>query len=81
MKMCHNWDNVFGQRIGVGNRTKTHYNLPPRKDLAQILRFRAFAALVPLCEQKNSNLSPSSDMSRGGWRNKDTDIAYSGYSK
>eukprot|EP00804_Cyclotella_cryptica_P017943 CCRYP_001299-RA/>CCRYP_001299-RA protein AED:0.01 eAED:0.01 QI:59/1/1/1/1/1/3/1403/1308 len=81
MKMCHNWDNIFGQRIGVGKHTKTHSKPPSRKDLAQILRFRAFAALVPLCEQKNSNLSPSSDMSRGGWRNKDTDIAYSGYNK
>lgn len=77
MKMCSNWDNVFGQRIGVGIHTKTQAKPPSRKDLAQILRFRAFAALVPLCEQKNNNTSAGS--SGGGWRNKDTDIAYSGH--
>jgi hypothetical protein len=78
MKMCSNWDNTYGQRIGVGNHAKVQSKkLPSRKEMSRILRFRAFAALVPLCEQKNT----SSELSRGGWRDKDTDIAYSGCSK
>ena len=80
MKMCSNWDNIFGQKIGVGNHTRTQAKLPSRKDLSQILRFRAFAALVPLCEQKNSNNTVDANSS-GGWRDKDTDIVYSGHSE
>lgn len=77
MKMCSNWDNVFGQKMGVGTHTNTQVKLPcSRKELSQFLRFRAFAALNPLCEQKNNS---SSDGSSGGWRNKDTDIVYSGH--
>lgn len=78
MKMCSNWDNTFGQRIGVGNHTRTQATPPSRKDLARILRFRAFAALVPLCEQKNYNTSEGGSHSRG-WKDKDTDIVYSGH--
>ena len=76
MMMCSNWDNTFGQRIGVGNHTRTQTKLPSRKDLSRIMLFRAYAALVPLCEQKNS-INALEGSSRG-WRDKDTDIAYSG---
>ena len=66
LKMCANWDNTYGDMIGVGKYTTAKTSLPPRKDLAKIMKFHAFAALVPLCAQK------------GGWRDKDTDITYSG---
>lgn len=66
LKMCANWDNTYGDMMGVGKYTTAKTSLPPRKDLAKIVKFHAFAALVPLCAQK------------GGWRDKDTDITYSG---
>ena len=77
LKMCGNWDNKFGDMMGVGKFTKPKTSLPSRKDLAKIMKFRAFAALVPLCNQR---LGPSStaEVTRGGWRDRDTDITYSG---
>ena len=77
LKMCSNWDNTFGHNIGVGKHTKTHAKLPSRKDLAKILQFRAYAAMVPLCAQKVGTTSTST-MTRATWRDKDTDIVYSG---
>ncbi|KAL9182178.1 hypothetical protein ACHAXT_012830 [Thalassiosira profunda] len=76
LKMCANFENKFGDQMGVGKFTKAHAKLPSRKDLAKIVKFRAFAALAPLCEQKVGTAETA--MSRGGWRDKDTDIAYSG---
>mmetsp|Transcript_35205 Transcript_35205/g.75135 ORF Transcript_35205/g.75135 Transcript_35205/m.75135 type:complete len:198 (-) Transcript_35205:34-627(-) len=79
LKMCANWDNNFGDMLGVGKFTKAKTKLPSRKDLASIIKFRAFAALVPLCAQKVGSTSTSAAMTRGGgWRNRDTDITYSG---
>mmetsp|Transcript_12902 Transcript_12902/g.30499 ORF Transcript_12902/g.30499 Transcript_12902/m.30499 type:complete len:1175 (-) Transcript_12902:33-3557(-) len=79
LKICANWENKFGDRIGVGKEhVRTHKApLPPRKDLVKILKFRAFAALTPLCAQKVDS-SIESTTTRGGWRNKDTDITFSG---
>ena len=76
LKMCANWDNVFGQAIGVGSRSCSSTELPSRKDLARILKFRAFAALVPLCSQK---VGTTIDATVGrSWRQRDTDVTYSG---
>ena len=77
LKMVANWDNSFGEWMGVGNFTRAKTKLPSRKDLAKIMKFRAFAALVPLCAQKLGDPSASTSK-RGGWRQKDTDITYSG---
>lgn len=75
LKMCSNWDNVFGQWIGVGKHARAHSKLPSRKDLAKILKFRGFAASVPLCAQK---VGSTDTMTRVSWRDRDTDITYSG---
>jgi hypothetical protein len=77
LKMCSNWDNQFGDVMGVGKGSMAHGKVVARKDLAKILKFRAFAALAPLCYQK-VGISASSAMTRGGWRDRDTDITYSG---
>jgi hypothetical protein len=75
MKMTANWDNVYGQKVGVGVENKVIVDLlPPRKDLIKFLRFRAFAALVPLCSQKLSSASCGASK----WRERDTDVTYSG---
>jgi hypothetical protein len=78
--MCGNWDNTFGDLMGVGKYTTAKTDLPPRKDLAKIMKFRAFAALVPLCAQKvgTSSMTAASTTRGGGWRDRDTDITYSG---
>ena len=80
LKMCSNWDNKFGEQIGVGKFTRAKLKLPPRKDLSKILKFRAFAALNPLCAQKvGSSSTAAIATTREGWRsNRDTDIKYSG---
>lgn len=77
LKMCANWDNVFGQAMGVGMRVSgASTELPSRKDLARILKFRAFAALVPLCSQK---VDTRTNTTAGrSWRQRDTDVTYSG---
>lgn len=77
LKMCANWDNVFGQAMGVGARAvSVTAELPSHKDLARILNFRAFAALVPLCSQKVDSTT-NSTVGRS-WRQRDTDVTYSG---
>jgi GR25 family glycosyltransferase involved in LPS biosynthesis len=79
LSMFANWDNLFGHALGVGVHSKA-VNAPPiaRKDLRQLLRFRAFAAMIPLCTQK-VGISGASSTGRN-WRNRDTDITYSGNS-
>jgi hypothetical protein len=78
LKMCGNWDNIFGQNMGVGVHARsTGGELPSRVDLARILKFRAFAALTPLCHQKVGATALSSTAGRS-WRQRDTDITYSG---
>ncbi len=78
--MCGNWDNKYGDIMGVGKYTTAKSNLPPRRDLAKIMKFRAFTALTPLCAQKvgSSSTSAASLTRGGGWRDRDTDITYSG---
>ncbi len=77
--MCGKWENNFGNMLGIGKFTKTKTKLPSRKDLASIIKFRAFATLVPLCAQKVGSTFTSATMAKGGgWRNRDTDITHSG---
>ena len=82
LKMTSNWDNVFGQRIGVGNVTKPTIDkdlIPSRKDLCMIMKFRAYAAMTPLCSQKLKWSSSSPNEQKGAkWRDRDTDVTYSG---
>ncbi|KAL7545110.1 hypothetical protein ACHAWF_015620 [Thalassiosira exigua] len=37
LKMCENWTNKFGDRLGVGKFAKAKAKLPSRKDLARIM--------------------------------------------
>ena len=74
LKMVSNWDNKFGDNLNVGKKlmSKEKLALPSRKDLTNIMKFRAFAALVPLCAQKTLSSG------QGSWRDRDSDITYSG---
>ncbi len=77
MKMCSNWDNVYGHWIGLGKHARATSKLPSKKDLSKIMKFRAFAALIPLCEQKVGKGGGDASV-RVNWRDRDTDITYSG---
>lgn len=68
---------MYGHGIGVGKHARAMSKLPSRKDLSKIMKFRAFAALVPLCEQKVGKAGGDAGV-RVNWRDRDTDIAYSG---
>lgn len=82
LKMTKNWDNVFGMKLGVGVHAKPNSELPAHKDLCLILQFRAFCALQPLCTQKVRVAAAAGTVvaaSTGrNWRQRDTDIEYSG---
>jgi len=82
MKMMATWDNSFGHRIGIASNTKTQINrnmLPDKKDLKKIMKFRCFAALTPLCSQKVGASTSTSTTDKKRWRQRDTDIIYSGH--
>mmetsp|Transcript_4726 Transcript_4726/g.10035 ORF Transcript_4726/g.10035 Transcript_4726/m.10035 type:complete len:1163 (+) Transcript_4726:108-3596(+) len=78
LKMSANWDNEFGRALGVGRdprapkRSLSDRCTPSLHDLASILKFRAFAALVPLCSQKVASTN---------WRDRDTDVVCSGITR
>jgi hypothetical protein len=79
LKMTQNWENSFGDALGVGShqfRRKADA-APSRKQLGQILEFRAYCALTPLCSQRIENSSGTGTEGRT-WRLRDTDIVYSG---
>ena len=83
LKMTSTWDNKFGHRIGVGHKTKVlidQSQLPSRKELQSIMKFRCFASITPLCSQKlgSSSTISSSEKERVTWRDRDTDITFSG---
>jgi len=84
MQMSSNWENDYGHRMGVGSGHKVSASasmLPSRIELGVVMKFRAFAALTPLCSQKLSwKSTPSSSTVRGTarWRDRDTDVTYSG---
>ena len=75
LRMCDNWENEYGQAIGVGLQPKAVIDVPSRKELGQIMKFRAFCALTPLCSQR---VKASAAPLRRSWRQRDTDIDYSG---
>ncbi|KAL7454882.1 hypothetical protein ACHAWC_006469 [Mediolabrus comicus] len=80
IKLRDNWANRYGEQIGVGKYTKAKYT-PSPKDLSRIMKFRAFAANVPLCSQKQVAAASRATGEAGGnyWRSgKDSDIKYSG---
>ena len=87
LKMTNNWDNSFGVKLGVGIHAKPKpSDFPSTDDLSRILSFRAYCAMPPLCSQK---VRLSTTATTGGavvaptrsgrhWRQRDTDIEYSG---
>ena len=83
LKMTSNWDNILGTAMGVGIQTSPYADAPSRKDLRQILKFRAFCALNPLCSQRVGTVRTSSNSivpwsAPRNWRLRDTDVEYSG---
>ena len=85
MKATSNWENEYGRMIGVGTAPKAKVlaqELTFKKKLETIVKFRVFAALTPLCSQKlawKDSLDGSSsikDISK--WRQRDTDVTFSG---
>ena len=77
LKMMSNWDNIYGQQIGVGVHAQQNTKTPSKKELGKICKFRAFAALVPLCNQK-THLQKLEGVSGRNWRQRDTDVTFSG---
>lgn len=80
LKIVSNWENDYGHRIGVG-KVKAFNDmslLPKRKQLSDIIKFRAFAVLSPLCSQKVAWRNSTSENTLR-WRERDTDITYSGH--
>jgi hypothetical protein len=82
MQATANWENEYGHRIGVGTAPKAKVlldELPPKKELGKIVKFRVFAAITPLCSQKLAwkDSSPAT-RETAKWRQRDTDITYSG---
>jgi GR25 family glycosyltransferase involved in LPS biosynthesis len=80
LTMFANWDNALGHAMGVGVHSKSLNNgdVISRKDLRTALRFRAFAATVPLCSQKVGIANGQSARKSRSWRQRDTDITFSG---
>ena len=54
MIMGSNWENEYGNQVGVGNPPVVGHETPKltRKELKMSLQFRAYCAAVPLCYQK-----------------------------
>jgi len=85
MKATANWENEYGRLIGVGTapKAKVHAEeLTFKRKLGDIVKFRVFAALSPLCSQKLawkedlSGAKKHEEISK--WRHRDTDITFSG---
>ena len=79
LKMCSNWENKLGFEIGVGlAASKARKTNLTRKELISVLKFRCFAALSPLCSQSIGDGELNSEGIKQSWRNRDSDIVYSG---
>ena len=81
LKMTANWDNSFGHKIGVGTSSKVLVEsrmLPNKKNLDELMGFRSFVALTPLCSQKLGWTDSTNNCDKNKWRERDTDITYSG---
>ncbi|GAX25714.1 hypothetical protein FisN_14Lh023 [Fistulifera solaris] len=75
-----NWDNRFGVQVGVGTHGGSGtVQTPSRKELGQILQFRAYCAMKPLVAQRVSTTLSDTRGSNRNWRHfRDSDIEYSG---
>jgi hypothetical protein len=75
-----NWDNRFGVQVGVGTHGGSGtVQTPSRKELGQILQFRAYCAMKPLVTQRVSTTLNDTRASNRNWRHfRDSDIEYSG---
>lgn len=82
MKTAANWENKYGLKVGVGLNAKSRIDglkfLPSRSDLGKFIKFRSFAALTPLCSQKVGLSTSTLILNQNKWRERDTDITYSG---
>lgn len=76
LKMTANFDNAIGTALCVGSQSKPLTDTVSHKDLHQMIRFRAFCARLPLCSQRVA--APGSATLGRSWRQRDTDIVYSG---
>eukprot|EP00549_Striatella_unipunctata_P015236 CAMPEP_0118701920 /NCGR_PEP_ID=MMETSP0800-20121206/17560_1 /TAXON_ID=210618 ORGANISM="Striatella unipunctata, Strain CCMP2910" /NCGR_SAMPLE_ID=MMETSP0800 /ASSEMBLY_ACC=CAM_ASM_000638 /LENGTH=397 /DNA_ID=CAMNT_0006602977 /DNA_START=90 /DNA_END=1283 /DNA_ORIENTATION=- len=71
MRMCANFENVYGEGLGVGIKTSSSCTFLPRRALVKVLKFRAYCAKSPLVSQEMWS-------QRTNWRERDSDIEYSG---
>jgi len=80
IKLRDNFANRYGDSIGVGKHARATSVLSS-KDLSKIMKFRAFAAKVPLCTQKQVAAESKATKGGGSWRSakRDSDVVYSGY--
>ncbi len=88
MILTSNWENEFGHRMGVGDAPQngSDYLRPvlSRKEIRLCVRFRAYCASVPLCDQKVRTATATGasashrDKPFQNWRLRDSDIVYSG---
>ena len=93
MILTSNWENDYGQRIGVGyvpsKEGPINHAQPPtmsRKEIRECLQFRAYCASVPLCDQKVGTTTATGASATKenynkplqNWRFRDSDIVYSG---
>ena len=70
-----------GQQGHESGSPQQHPNpIIAHKDLCQILNFRAFCAMQPLCSQRVMMMGSTGTVvtSSRSWRQRDTDIEYSG---
>ena len=88
MILTSNWENEFGHRVGVGDAPQrgVDYVRPTLslKEIRMCVKFRAYCASVPLCDQKvRTATAMGASASRQekpiqNWRLRDSDIVYSG---
>jgi len=88
MILASNWENDYGDRMGVGDAPHMGPDsLRPaltRKEILLSVQFRAYCAGVPLCDQKVRTAIATGasanhrDKPNQSWRFRDSDILYSG---
>ncbi len=89
MILTSNWENEFGHRVGVGDAPQkgVDYVRPTLslKEMKMCIKFRAYCAGVPLCDQKvRTTTATGASANRQekptqNWRLRDSDITYSGH--
>jgi len=88
MILTSNWENDYGHRMGVGdapwNGSDCIQTSLSRKEIRMCVRFRAYCASVPLCDQKVRTATATGasashhDKPVKTWRLRDSDIVFSG---